>query len=259
MEIRAKDFLEKQIDVKTINIEIMEDTNHTIPATEQPVAQPTVEVVSDAPACEKKKCNCQKCINILVCVLLAAVVALFILFFTSNKGSKVNPNATPAIAAEGGLKIAYVDTDTLMAKYQYALDLNEELVEFRNQQEASYKRQMTQFQNDYNKYMQDGPNMTLTQQQSKEAELKSRMEKLQGLEGELALKIQQRTLEESEKMTRAVYAFIREYNEANQQFDLILAKSFTSTPVLYGNEGMDITNEIVEGLNEEYKSVKSKK
>lgn len=259
MEIRTKDFLEKQIDVKTINIEIMEDSNHTIPATEQPVEQPTFEVAKETPACEKKKCNCQKCTNILVWVLLVAVVALFVLFFTSNKGGKVNPNATPAIAAEGGLKIAYVDTDTLMAKYQYALDLNEELLEFRNQQEASYKRQMTQFQNDYNKYMQDGPNMTLSQQQSKEAELKSRMEKLQGLEGELALKIQQRTLEESEKMTRAVYAFIREYNAANQQFDLILAKSFTSTPVLYGNEGMDITNEIVEGLNEEYKSVKGKK
>ena len=117
---------------------------------------------------------------------------------------------------------------------------------------------MTQFQNDYQKYLKEGPNMTLAQQQAKEKELQARAEKLQGLEGELAMQVQQRTLEESEKMTRAVYAFIREYNAANQQFDLILAKSFSSSPVLYGNEGMDITREIVEGLNEEYRKVKGK-
>jgi Skp family chaperone for outer membrane proteins len=52
----------------------------------------------------------------------------------------------------------------------------------------------------------------------------------------------------------AIYAFVREYNEANQKFDVILTKQAT----LYINSGMDITNEIVEGLNAEYKKVKSK-
>ena len=66
-------------------------------------------------------------------------------------------------------------------------------------------------------------------------------------------------MQESEKMTKAVYAFIREYNAANQQFDLILSRSFSSSPILYGNEGMDITDEIVKGLNEEYAKIKAEK
>ena len=145
-----------------------------------------------------------------------------------------------------------------MAKYQYAIDLNKELQAYQKQQENNYKQQITQYQNDYQKYLKDGPDMTLSQQRAKEEELKNRMQKLQSLEGELAMKIQEKTLKESEAMTRAVYAFIREYNKDNQQFDLILAKSFSSSPILYGNEGMDITNEIVEGLNKEYKSLKEK-
>ncbi len=197
------------------------------------------------------------CLNGLMFV---GLVVLYILFFNSKGSSKHNPNATaPIVSGEGGLTIAYVNTDSLMAKYQYALDLNEEMTQYAKQQENSYKQQITQYQNDYQKYLKEGPDMTLSQQNAKEEELKSRAAKLQTLEAELTMKIQEKTLKESETMTRCVYNFIREYNKDNQQFDLILAKSFSSSPILYGNEGMDITNEIIEGLNEEYRTIKNKK
>lgn len=177
----------------------------------------------------------------------------------NNSDSKQNPEATAPVIAEGGLKIAYVDTDTIMAKYQYAIDLNEELLAYKDQQEKYYQQQMTQFQTDYNNYLQTGASLTLTQQQAKEAELKQRMEKMSTLEQELMAKVAERQLSENTKLLNAIFAFIREYNAANQQFDVILRKSFNDTPVLYANPAMDITEEILAGLNEEYKSVKGKK
>ena len=36
-------------------------------------------------------------------------------------------NATAPMVAEGGLKVAYIDTDTLLTKYQYAIDLVQQL------------------------------------------------------------------------------------------------------------------------------------
>lgn len=192
------------------------------------------------------------CAHISMAVMFVAVVVLYVLHFTGSKDSLVNENATKPIHAEGGVKVAYINTDTLMAKYQYALDLQKELEEFQSSKEASYKQQMSKFESDYNNYLKTGGDMTLSQQKSAEAELKSRMEKLQGLEGEYALQIQKKTFEESEKMTKAVYNYIRDYNEKNSQFDIILSKSFNNSPVLYGNPGMDITEEIVKGLNEDY-------
>lgn len=203
--------------------------------------------------------RCHGWMGLINVLMLIGLIVLYILFFTSKGDTKHNPNATAPITGDGQLKIAYVNTDTLMAKYQYAIDLNNQLKAYQQQQENSYKQQMTQFQNDYQKYLKEGPDMTLSQQRAKEEELQKRMQRLQSLEGELALKIQEKTLKESETMTRAVYAFIREYNKDNQQFDLILAKSFSSSPILYGNEGMDITNEIVEGLNKEYTGLKDNK
>ena len=167
--------------------------------------------------------------------------------------SKVNADATAPLVKEGGLTIAYVDTDTLIAKYQYAIDLEAQLREYTDQQKRYGQQQIDAFQADYQNYLQTGSTMTLTQQQQKEAELKARAEKMQTLEQDLMAKIAEKQATETAKIMNAIYAFVREYNVANQQFDIVLTKSAS----LYANPGMDITNEIVDGLNEEYKTVKA--
>lgn len=220
----------------------------------------------------KNSCGCGsnkgggcRYLPIVNCVLLVGLLLLYIFHFTGIgakfPNSKVNAEAKAPVAGESGsLKIAYVNIDTLMAKYDYARDLEGQLKSFQTAKENSYKQQMAQFQSDYESYIKGGADkMTLAQQQAKEKELQERAQKLQTLEGEFTLQIQEKTLNESEKMTKAVYNFIREYNEQNQQFDLILARSFSNSPILYGNEGMDITDEIVKGLNEEYANVKAEK
>ncbi|MBO7489409.1 MAG: OmpH family outer membrane protein [Bacteroidales bacterium] len=249
---------ENKLDENAVEFEATEMVNATAEA--QPTPEPP------APVCEcdnDNKCKC-KCLPIINIILLIGLVLLYIFHFTGigAKGGKSLANAdakAPVAVSENGLKIAYVNTDSLMAKYQYALDLDKQLKDFRTAKENSYKQQMTQFQKDYEAYVKGGgENMTLSQQQAKEKELTERMQRLQNLEGELTQQVAEKTLQESEKMTNAVYNFIREYNAQNQQFDLILAKSFSSSPILYGNEGMDITDEIIKGLNEEYAKVKTK-
>ena len=193
-------------------------------------------------------------------VLLLGLVGIYILHFTGNNGgSKVNANAKAPVVKEGGLKIAYVDTDTLLANYQYAKDLEAELLTYKNQQEQYGKQQMEKFQKDYQDYLKNGSNMTLSQQQAKEAELKQRAERMATLEQELTAKIMERQITENTKLLKAIFAFVREYNEKNQQFDIILRKTFENSPTLYMDSCMDITKEILDGLNEEYKNVKGKK
>lgn len=195
---------------------------------------------------------------LIICnaVLLLGLIGIYVLHFTSRSGSKQNAAATEPLQKEGGLTVAYVDSDSLLAKYQYAIDLQKELENYRDQQERYYQQQATQLQTDYQNYLQTGASMTLSQQQAKEEELKKRMEKMQTLEQELMAKVAERQLAENTKLLNAIFAFVREYNAANQQFDIIMRKTFADSPTLYLNPGMDITDEIVNGLNEEYKSLK---
>lgn len=188
--------------------------------------------------------------------ILTLAAALMLMGATScnnnSNTNKQNPEAVAPVVAEGGLKVAYIDTDTLLAKYQYAIDLEKQLAEYTEQQRRYGQQQVEAFQKDYNNYLQNGSTLTLTQQQAKEAELKQRAEKMQTLEQELMAKIAEKQSAETAKIMNAIYAFVREYNAANQQFDMILTKQAT----LYINPAMDITNEIVDGLNEEYKNLK---
>ena len=198
---------------------------------------------------------------LIICnaVLLLGLIGIYIIHFTGvGTKSKVNADATAPLEKEGGLTIAYVNTDTLLAKYQYAIDMEQELLAYKDQQEAYGRQQMEKFQNDYQEYLKNGASMTLTQQQQKEAELKQRAEKMSTLEQELSAKILERQMSENTKLLNAIFAYVREYNAANQQFDIILRKTFNDSPTLYLNPAMDITDEIVNGLNEEYKSVKGK-
>lgn len=187
-------------------------------------------------------------------IVMIAAGLLMLCTTACNNNTKENPNATAPVVSENGLKIAYIDTDTLLAKYQYAIDMQKEMEAYTEKQRSYGQQQVDAFQRDYNNYLQNGSSMTLTQQQQKEAELKTRAEKMQTLEQELMAKIAEKQNAETLKIMNAIYAFVREYNEANQKFDVILTKQAT----LYMNSGMDITNEIVEGLNAEYKKVKSK-
>ena len=259
MQIIQKMEDKNKLDETAVNFEIQEEATNAAPAHNDP--EPV------APSCEcndEKKCKC-KCLPIVNCILLVGLVLIYIFHFTGigAKGGKSLANAdakAPVAVSEGGLKVAYINTDTLMAKYQYAIDLQKQLKDFQTAKENNYKQQMTQFQKDYQAYVSGGgENMTLSQQQAKEKELTDRAARLQNLESEYAQQVAEKTMQESEKMTKAVYAFIREYNAQNQQFDLILSRSFSSSPILYGNEGMDITDEIVKGLNDEYAKIKSDK
>lgn len=196
---------------------------------------------------------------LIICnaVLLLGLIGIYVLHFTGgNNKSKVNTEATAPLQKEGGITVAYVNTDTLLAKYQYAIDMEQELMAYKDQMERSGRQQMEQFQKDYENYLKTGSTMTLTQQQAKEEELKKRAEKMQTLEQELTAKIMERQMSENTKLLNAIFAFVREYNNANQQFDVILRQTFNDSPTLYLNPGMDITQEIVDGLNEEYKNLK---
>ena len=259
--------LNKPVDDNSLDTVEMNEPMEQLPPDPEPTpSTPDIDEQHVPCSCDsndggKKKCCCHTCLLICNIILLIGLVVLYILHFTgTGTPSKHNPKAIePVIAEDGVLKIACVDSDTLLAKYQYAIDLQEELNKYKDAQEKSYKDQMAKFQKDYQDFIQNGENMTLTQQEKVQAELKARAEKLSTLENELTNMVLEKQMNSNIELLNRIFAFVREYNKDNQQFDIILRKTFNDSPTLYMNPAMDITDEIVEGLNEEYKSIKGKR
>jgi outer membrane protein len=196
-------------------------------------------------------------------VLLVGLIVLYILFFSSKSCNNSNSEAIAATTEDSQtttLSIGYVDTDSLMLQYDYAIELNEKLDNY-TRQENNYKDMMMRFQNDYNNFLKTGASLTLTEQKKTEESLKKRADELAKMEERLMnerTKLETVIQVDQKKMIDAVYAFVRDYNAKHQQFNVILKKSFSESPVLYMDDNMDITREIIDGLNEEYRNVKGK-
>ncbi len=214
---------------------------------------------------EEKSCKpcTHKCLIALNSILLVGLVVLYILFFTSKscKTETAKPVAAGDNAAStSALSIGYIDTDSLMLQYDFAIELNEKLDNY-TRQENNYKDMMVRFQNDYNNFLKTGASLTLTEQKKTEESLKKRADELAKMEERLMnerTKLETVIQVDQKKMIDAVYAFVRDYNAKHQQFNVILKKSFSESPVLYMDDDMDITREIIDGLNEEYRNVKGK-
>ena len=197
------------------------------------------------------------CCLSLICSLVVLIVAL--------PKSESEPEPAKQTAAKvkqnksltnGGLKIAYIDTDSVLAKYDMAKDMEESLKAYQKQIENEFASKQKKFENDYADYMKNGASLTLTQQKDREKELQRRGNELQQLQPQLMAQLQERQANDNKKLLDAVYAFIKDYNLKHDKFDIIFAKSYISSPVLYIDETMDITEEIIKGLNEEYKEYK---
>ncbi len=197
-----------------------------------------------------------------------SIVCSIILFIMVLSDGKTETKETKEVAksekknkslSSGGLKVAYINTDTIMAKYQMAIDMEKDLQDYQKRLKNELESKLSKFQSDYENYLKNGANLTLTQQKQTEQDLTKRQQELPQLEQQMMLNLQERQAADNKKMLDAVYAFIKDYNKKHQNFDIILSKSYIGSPVLYIDEGMDITNEIVEGLNKEYEEYKKDK
>lgn len=193
--------------------------------------------------------------------LLLSVVLLVVVLCGGNGDNDVRETNPKTVAknktlSSGGLKVAYINTDSVLAKYQMARDMEESLKAYQQSLENELQSKASKLKSDYENYMKNGSNLTLTQQKQTEQDLTQRQQNLPAQQQQMLTNLQERQMADNKKLLDAIYAFIRDYNSKHQNFDIILSKSYMASPVLYIDKGMDITDEIIEGLNKEYKEYK---
>ncbi len=199
-------------------------------------------------------------LNIL---MLIGLVVLYILFFRSNNvcSNKTTITATEqkaAVKKPDNITFAYINTDTIIAQYQYAKDLEKELLDYKNSMEKNYTNKVNSLQKDVAEYLKVGATLTLSEQKKREESFKQREAEIGQMQQRMMMDIQQKQITENTKLLNAIFAFIKDYNLKHNNYTFIMKKSFTESPLLYAHEGFDITKEIIDGLNAEYKEVKGK-
>ena len=189
-------------------------------------------------------------------VLLVAVVFLFVKVMgnssgkTNGEGNGIN---VPTISGDSaGLRIAYVNLDTLLMEYKFSIQLNEDLLTEHARSKANLEMQIKQFENDYNAFMEKARLNSFLSQASMDAQQQELVDKqtyLQQLDADLTEQLVAQQEVMNQQLYDSVMIFMEDFNTG--QFSLVLGNSAGSN-VLYAREGMNITSEVVSLLNERY-------
>jgi len=191
---------------------------------------------------------------ILNIVLLLAVAALFVLHFTGKgKKSEVTEGVTGAVThAFASSGIAFVDFDTILLNYDRFTDLRDELASKQRTSEAELTAEGQKFEKeaaDFQDKVQKGL-VTRSRAQEMQQQLIAEQERITQLRDDLSLEL----MEEEQVMNRqvlyAIMEFLEEYNK-KYNYQYILSNTLGGA-LLYANDTLDITADVLKGLNEKY-------
>jgi outer membrane protein len=191
-------------------------------------------------------------------ILTLAVAGLYVLYFCSGNFGKLASNvsgeivlATGEAAPEGS--IVYIQIDSLINGYDMFHDLKNDLeTKVKGMEDDLSKRGKTfeRSVNDYREKVTKGL-ITRSQAEQQEQQLAQKQQELatysEKLRGELA--------EEEAVMLRRIYdaivTYLQEYNK-ERNYSLIISTNASTNVILQGHQGLNITQEVKDGLNATY-------
>jgi outer membrane protein len=195
---------------------------------------------------------------------------------TSADTASVDVDSTAPIKAismiEGlpaGTKIVYVNLDTLQEKYQYFADENKantaRLKQLETQivsKEKAIMATQSALQNRFQELQAKSQTMSPNDMKAAEIELQGKEQNLMKMQEDYQKfkeSKQEELLKKQEQLNKKIKKRIDSYLEKvaeDNSLDFILSYSDMTNPILFGTKKLDITKQILKGLNEDYKSIK---
>ena len=169
----------------------------------------------------------------------------------NNQSPKMDDQ--PAAASGEGIKIAYVEVDSLMTQYNFAKDYSVTLQKKSNNARNTLNQKGNALQAAMANFQQKLNNngfQSREQAASQQAAIQRQQNDLQELQSRLENELASETAKFNEALRDSLQNFLKSYNE-DKKFDLILSKAGDN--ILMGNKKLDITQDVINGLNKRYK------
>lgn len=181
-------------------------------------------------------------------VLLIAVVVLYVLHFSGDSDTGEHEEVT--VAAPANLSIAYVNSDSLLKNYGFFQELEKQLIDKRDKLNIEYQNRAEGLQKEITNFQSTAGNMTISQARAVEEDLRTKQQNLMMYQEQLGQQLRQQESQMNTELYDKVSNYLDNYGKDK---DLQIVLTYTKgSGVLYANEGLDITDQILEGLNDAY-------
>jgi len=188
-----------------------------------------------------------------------SALAIAAMMVSCNKQSaKMDEQPAAGETSASGLKIAYVEVDSLMTQYDFAKDYSVTLQKKSNNARNTLTTKGNALQAAVNNFQQKLNNNGFTSREqaaSQQAAIERQQRDLQELQARLENELANETAKFNETLRDSLQSFLKDYNK-DKQFSLILTKQGDN--ILLADKKFDITQDVINGLNKRYKPAAKK-
>jgi outer membrane protein len=149
-----------------------------------------------------------------------------------------------------GLRVAFINNDSLIAGYDYQQELRESLEKQARVLEADLQRKSRVFEENYTLLEQEAPNMSQEELQYAQADLMQKQQELVQYRDEKAQELAEEEARLTNELMKDLNGVLKNLKE-EENIDLIFTLSPASS-LLFADERFDITPTVIQRLNEGY-------
>jgi outer membrane protein len=186
-------------------------------------------------------------------VLLILIGLLFYLHFSSRKKTEVKAASSNTSAASGAFKIAYFEMDSVENNYEYLKDIRNELKGKEQQLTVQLNQMKNRYMDKVNKFQQEAQTMTQEKQGAIQQDLMQEQKMIQNKEQAVGHELQDASFNKMREVNKTIEDFLKEYNK-DKGYSYILA--YQPGTIYYKDTNFDITEDVLKGLNANYKQKK---
>lgn len=186
------------------------------------------------------------------------MMASVLLFMSCSDKQDAKPadnktKATTSVNAGPLPNYRYIDSDSIMANYNLSKDFQEQMVRLQSDLESEASRQESQIRSLQSAMQTKMQNNTYTEDTYKadQNRLAQASQAAEQAVGKKQSAMEQTLMNNQKILTDSIQNFIEDYNKTHH-YDAILYKG----AAVYIDPRLDITDEVIEGLNARYNKVK---
>ncbi|WP_345950980.1 MULTISPECIES: OmpH family outer membrane protein [unclassified Mucilaginibacter] len=189
--------------------------------------------------------------KITLSLLLAGSLAACNQNKTEEKTTAATPAATSASATPKAEEIVFVNSDSLLTKYDYFKDMSARLEKKGKAAQADLVNRGQAFQREVAEYQKAAATMPADQRQATEQRLQRKQQELQAYQQNAGAQVQNDQAGEQAKLYEKVAEFLKTYAK-DKGYKMVMTYQKGNSGILYGDPSLDITSDVVKKLNEAY-------
>lgn len=186
---------------------------------------------------------------------LTGLFAIAAIMISCNKEQSKSSTSTASASAANAEQIVYVNSDSLLNNYEYFKAVQATFQEKSKKAQADLQAKGAAFQREVAAYQQSAGSLSADQRQSTEERLARKQQELATFNQNAGNALANEEAAENEKLYNKVSDYLKTHAKS-KGYKLVLTYSKSNPSVLYADASLDVTKEVVEGLNAEYKKEK---